>query len=276
MRNDQSTRRDDQASDSLSYVGPNGALVPLEGGEAGPRFVPAVERGAATLYTVVRKGLIDDYTTWRIGQYLPCDEVQVPGEAYDIGDAIDVSEVGTILWILNYVPPNVEDEAVRMSYVLSTIMEVSNNGSRWVPYTLLDNAFSQLNLSGDSSQPEPVGVGTVYATRSVYASEIRSPNMLAGDTPEPPYNIERRIDQPVFEVDASAPPNPPAAEPQVFPIGFHFTYDVAPFTHVRLRWKHIRVDAAGTFVAAGAASSVDPRDPALNGYVTINYVLLNG
>lgn len=271
------TRRDDQGGDGLNYLGEDGGTLPLEGGEAGPRVVSAVERTEANIYRVVRKtGDIDDYTGWRLGNWVPCEEVQVPGEAYDIGESIDVGKANIITWFINYVPPLDAGEAGATPYVLSCIMEVSSGGSRFVPYTMLDNDYTQLNLYGDATQPEPIGVGTIYATRSVYAAEFRSPNMLAADVPAGPYTIDRRIDQPVFDLESTSPPSPPATETQVYPIGFHLTFDVSPFTAVRLRWRHIEVDAAGTFVADGPVSTEDPRDPALNGYVTINYGLVTG
>lgn len=275
MSDKRAPRNDDQISDSASYLGPDGGTLPLAGGEAGPRYVPAVERGNARVYGVVRKSAkITDFTGWQLGSYVPCDEKQVPGNAYDIGEAVDVGHANIITWLINYVPPlDAQTELGATPYVLSCIMEVSNNGSRWIPYTMLDNDFTQLNLNGHKNQPEPVGVGSIYATRSVYCAEIRSPNMLAGDTPEAPYDIQRRLDQPTFELDTDTPPQEAT---QIFPIGFHFTFDVAPFTDVRLRWRHIEVDETGTFVAGGPASAEDPLDPALNGFVTIHYSLVTG
>lgn len=272
------TRYDDQNGDGQSYLDEStGGTRPIAGGSAGPRAVPSVERNGLTLYRCIRKGAdITDYTEWRVGSYVNVDEVQIPGAAYDIGAPVEVGFANSITWFINYVPPLVDDEEGPTPFVLSCIMEVSFDGSRYIPYTMVDAGFAQLNLNGNASQPEPVGVGTLYATRSVYAVEMRSPNMLAGDVPAAPYDITRRLDQPEFDLDATAPPNPPESAPQVYPIGFHLTFDVAPFTDVRLRWRQIEVDAAGTFVANGPVDTDDPRDPATNGFVTIHYALTVG
>lgn len=269
-----SPRKDDQGSDSSSYLSHDGGVLPFAGGPQGPQFVGAVERAPLELYSVVRKtGVIDSYAGWQLGSYVPCDERQVPGDAYDVGGPVDVGGSNQITWFIDYVPPV---DQLTPAHVLSCIMEVSNGGARWRAYTLLDNNFTQNNLRGNAAQPEPIGVGSFFATRYVYASEVRSPNMLGADLPADPYGINRRIDQPTFSSNAGVAPSPAAELPQLAPVGFHFTYDVTPFTAVRLRWKHLQVDADGAYVAEGIYSTVDPRDPALNGFTTIHYGLVTG
>lgn len=272
-------RRDDQAGEGQSYLDADGGTRPWQGDKAGPRVVPAASRGALELYKCVRKQGSDNtppditkYADWRLGSYVPCEEQQVPGAAYDIGAPVAVGSANSITWYIDYVMPFIEELEAPV-HVLSCILEVSTDGARWRPYTLLENDFVQLNLNGDASQPEPVGVGTYFASRSTYAAEFRSPNLLGAASPGLPRTIVRRLDQPVFEIDASAPPNPAAEANQFAPIGFHLIFDISPFTYVRLRWRHIQVDADGVFVADGVVSEQDPIDPTANGYVTIHYNL---
>lgn len=276
-----STRYDDQGSDSLSYLD-DGSVAPLRGGAAGPQVVPAVERGPITLYRVVRKTAKaegtspdpTDFAQWRLGSFTPCEELQVLADAYDIGEPVDVSAASSITWFIDYVPPVGN---LTTAHVLSCIMEVSLDGARWRPYTLLDNAFTQYWLRGNASQPEPIGVGSFFATRYVYAAEFRSPNMLGADTPTAPQQITRRLDQPEFDITTvPAAPNPPASAPQSSPIGFHLTFDIAPFTMARLRWKHLQVDAAGAYTADGLIDVEDPQNPELNGFVTIHLGTITG